>query len=138
MARELATEKQGSATILDYGAKPKADTGLKTVADIRRLIAEEKHPGRRDPSKDFTGFWMTKCEDAFGLQIKRVGTEGMYSVLFCGPGGCGDPENARHTFITGDKRFEVVSESELLQVDRSGKKERILRCTREISPILKY
>jgi hypothetical protein len=130
-------EKQAGKTILDYGAKPKADPALKTVADVRRIIAEEKHPGERDPSRDFTGFWKSDCKDAFGLQIKR-GSDGMYSIVFCGPGGCGDSERARRTFITGDRHFEVVSESELIEIDRSGNRERMLRCTKETNPILKY
>jgi hypothetical protein len=38
----------------------------------------------------FTGFWKGECTDAFGLQIKPY-DEKLYSVSFCGPGGCFSP-----------------------------------------------
>ena len=131
------SEKRGDSTVLDYGAKPRSDPAMRTVADIRRFIAAENHPGTPDATKDFTGFWKKKCENAFGLQVKR-GADGMYSIVFCGPGGCGDAADARRTYITGDRRFEVVSEDELVEISREGDKERIYRCTRETNPVLKY
>lgn len=130
-------EKRGGSTLFDYGAKPQSDPAMKTVADIRRFIIADRHPGTPDRTKDFTGFWKEKCENAFGLQVKR-GSDGMYSIVFCGPGGCGDDADARRTFITGDKRFEVVSEDELVEVSRNGDRERIYRCTRETNPVLEY
>ena len=46
---------------------------------------------RTEPVKstppDFTGFWKGRCSDAFGVQIKKQ-TENLFSVSFCGPGGC--------------------------------------------------
>src|SRR5882762_10389527 len=41
-------------------------------------------------SADFTGFWKTNCTDAFGVQIKKQ-TGKLFSVSFCGPGGCMAP-----------------------------------------------
>jgi hypothetical protein len=129
--------KQGNSTIFDYGAKPQEARRYKTIGDIRAFIAAENHPGIKDESKDFTGFWKKKCDDSFGLQIKHYGGEGKYSIVFCGPGGCGDPAESRLTFITGDKRFKVVSESELIEIDRSGDRETYYRCTKDTSPVLK-
>lgn len=130
--------KHGSSTILDYGAKPQEGTRYRTIGDIRAYIAAENHPGVRDSTKDFTGFWKQKCDEPFGLQIKHYGNEGKYSIVFCGPGGCGDPSQSRPTFITGDKRYEVVSEGELIQIARSGDRETYYRCTKETNPVLKY
>lgn len=130
--------KQGASTILDYGATPDLASPYKTVGDIRAFIAAENHPGTRDLGKDFTGFWKAKCEQAFGLQIKPYGNDGKYSVVFCGPGGCGDPSESRTTFINGDKRWEVVSDDELVEIRRSGERETYRRCTRETNPVLKY
>lgn len=132
------TIKTEKGTIVDYGAKPQEGGGIKTFGDVRALVAKWNHPGVNDPSKDFTGFWKTKCEDAFGLQIKRIGDEGKYSIVFCGPGGCGDPSRHPPTFITGDEHFEVVSESELVQIRRSGERDTYLRCTKDTNPVLKY
>jgi len=135
----VQTKKDGNSTIYDYTAAPATEV-YKTVADIRKQIAAENHPGERDASKDFTGFWKSKCEDAFGLQIKPYGADGKYSIVFCGPGGCGNPddERERKTFITGDRTFEVVSEDELIEIYRSGEKHRSIRCTKDPHPVLKY
>lgn len=130
--------KQGSSTILDYGAKPQEATRYRTIGDVRAFIAAENHPGVKDSTKDFTGFWKKDCDEPFGLQIKHHGDEGKYSIVFCGPGGCGDPAQSRLTFITGDKWFEVVSESELTQLGRSGDRDTYYRCTKDTHPVLKY
>lgn len=130
--------KQGSSTILDYGAKPQNATPYRTIGDVRAFVAAENHPGVRDATKDFTGFWKQKCDEPFGLQIKRYGDEGKYSIVFCGPGGCGDPRESRLTFISGDKRYEVVSESEFIEVRRSGERDTYYRCTKDTNPVLRY
>lgn len=131
-------EKKGGATMFDYGATPDSSPRFKTVADVRAYIAEENNPGVKDSSKDFTGFWKKKCENAFGLQIMHFGTDGKYSIVFCGPGGCADAADGQQTFITGDKRFEIVSEDELIEIGRSGDPDRYIRCTKETHPVLKY
>ena len=130
--------KQGGSTTYDYGAKPQHARRFRTIGDIRAFIASENDPGVRDSTKDFTGFWKEKCNEAFGLQIKHYGDDGKYSIVFCGPGGCGDPSQSRLTFITGDKRYEVVSEEELIEIGRSGNRETYYRCTKDINPVLKY
>lgn len=130
--------KQESSTILDYGAKPQEATRYRTIGDVRAFIAAENHPGVRDATKNFTGFWKKKCDEPFGLQIKHYGDEGKYSIVFCGPGGCGDPSESRPTFITGDKRYEVVREGELIEIARSGDRETYYRCTKDTNPVLKY
>jgi hypothetical protein len=130
--------KEAGRTILDYGATPDQGTRYKTIGDVRAFIAAENHPGYKDATKDFTGFWKEKCEQAYGLQIMHQGSEGKYSIVFCGPGGCGKPSEVRPTFITGDKRWEVVSEDELIEIGRSGDRETYRRCTKETNPILEY
>src|SRR5260221_13114320 len=39
---------------------------------------------------NFTGFWKTNFTDAFGIQIKKQ-TGNLFSLSFCGPGGCSAP-----------------------------------------------
>ena len=131
------SSKQQGGTIIDYGAAPKATT-YKTVAEVRKQIEADAFAGEADPAKDFTGFWKTKCEDAFGLQIKHFGTSGEYSIVFCGPGGCGDPANeGRKTFITKDPHYQVICEDELKEKSTDGW-ETYRRCTKETHPVLKY
>jgi len=129
--------KLDSSTIMDYGAKPQ-QVVYRTIGDVRASLAAENDPGIRDASKEFTGFWKKTCDDPFGLQIKHYGEDGKYSIVFCGPGGCGDPSMSRLTFITGDKRYEAVSESEIISIGRSGDRETYYRCSKDTNPVLKY
>jgi len=129
--------KYNKSTIIDNGATPSEEPTYKTIGDIRAFITTENHPGHRDVTKNFTGFWEEKCEQPFGLQIKHYGDEGKYSVVFCGPGGCGDPSESRLSFITGDKHWEVISEEKLIQIGRSGDRKTYIRCTKETNPVLK-
>ena len=68
--------KQGGSTTFDYGAKPQEATRFRNIGDIRSFIASENDPGAKDSTKDFTGFWKEKCDEAFGLQIKHYGDDG--------------------------------------------------------------
>lgn len=133
--REIKTE---GGMILDYGATPENESEYRTIGDLRSFIAAESDPGYRDETKDFTGFWKEDCDQAFGLRIMRQGDEGKYAIDFCGPGGCGDSTDEELTFITGDRRWDVVSEDELVQIGRSGRHQTYRRCTRETNPVLKY
>jgi hypothetical protein len=131
------SRKQGDATIIDYSAAPETNT-YKTVADVRQKLTADDYAGEPDPSKDFTGFWKTNCDDAFGLQIKHYGKDGKYSIVFCGPGGCGNPDNeGRKTFISKDPHYQVINEGEVKEQTLSGW-ETYHRCTKETNPVLKY
>jgi len=130
--------RHGKDTIYDYGAKATEKPAYQTIGDIRAFIAAENDPGYRDDNKNFTGFWKEKCDQAFGLQIMHYGNEGKYSIVFCGPGGCGDPANSNLTYITGDKHFKVISEDKLVQIGRSGNSDTYIRCTTDPHPALKY
>jgi hypothetical protein len=133
----VQTRKQGNDTTIDYGAAP-TSAPYKTVADIRKKLAEDDYPGERDPSKNFTGFWKEDCEQAFGVQIMPYGKDGKYSIVFCGPGGCGDPDReGRITFITKDRNYEVISESEIKERSSNGW-DTYHRCTKDTHPVLKY
>lgn len=64
-------------------------------------------------TSDYTGFWMGDCQDGFGVQIKRVDSR-LYSVSFCGPGGCFGPGDwTPNTPIEGDPHYKVVSPTQL-------------------------
>jgi len=106
------TETTSSETRFDYGTKP-ATGNPSTIGEIRQQLAAEDFPGKPDLSFNFAGFWKEKCSDGFGLRIKPVDQPGMYTATFCGPGGCGDEQEERKTFITGDKHYKVLSATEL-------------------------
>jgi len=132
----VQTRQGEQGTTYDYGAGPATAT-YKTVADVRKKIAQDDYPGELDRSRDFTGFWKTNCEDAFGLSIAHFGTDGKYTVTFCGPGGCGDPAEERKTFINKDPEYEVVSATEL-KVGDPQHRDIYHKCTTDTHPILKY
>ncbi len=125
-------EKTANGTKYEYGAKPLSDNP-RTIDDIRKAIAIEKYPGKPNLSLNFAGFWKTSCTEGFGLRIKPVGTPGMYTVTFCGPGGCGDENNERQTYITGDKGYNVVSATEL-QIGRSDNRSTYKKCSDKMLP----
>lgn len=125
-------EKAKDSTIYDYGAKP-TETSAKTIADIRKEIAIESSPGEPDLSLKLAGFWKGKCSDTYGLRVKPVDKAGMYTVTFCGPGGCGDEQNERETYITGDKQYHVVNANEL-QVGPSDNRSTYIKCSEKMLP----
>jgi hypothetical protein len=125
-------ETTSSGTRIDYGTKP-ATGSPRTIGDIRRQLAIEDSPGKPDLSRNFAGFWKGKCSDTFGLRIKAVDQPGMYTVTFCGPGGCGNDEEERKTFITGDKHYKVLSDGEL-QVGPNGRASTYKKCSAGMLP----
>ena len=82
-------------------------------------------PDRPRPS--LVGFWKDHCEDDFGLKIETAGSD-LYSVSFCGPGGCFEPGTYRpNSPIYGDDSYRVIDAStiEVLGGDGFSK---YLRC----------
>jgi hypothetical protein len=58
---------------------------------------------------DLTGFWKTDCTNNFGVKIEHAGGD-LYSLSFCGPGGCFEPGTwAPNSPIFGDSRYRVMS-----------------------------
>src|SRR5215467_8584749 len=70
----VQSRKQQNSTYYDYSAAPEK-TNYKTVADVRNKLAEQDYPGEADSSRNFTGFWKTNCENAFGLRIMHYGSD---------------------------------------------------------------
>lgn len=94
-------------------------------------------PSISSAEESFTGFWKRKCEDAFGLQIMPV-KDGLYSVSFCGPGGCFEPGTYRpNTKLKDDPMYQVVDTSHIKVQGRDGWSEYI-KCTADTNPKLQY
>lgn len=125
-------EKTPNGEHIDYGTQPTKEIP-KTIADIRKRIAKAKSPGEPDLSRNYAGFWKAKCDDTFGLRIKSVNEQGMYTVTFCGPGGCGDDQEERRTYIVGDQHYNIVSETEL-QVGPPGNRSTYKKCSDGMLP----
>ena len=80
-------------------------------------------------SHPYAGFWKDgHCDDEFGLSIAPAG-QGMYSVSFCGPGGCFEPGTYRpNTPIVGDSAYQVIDSNTLGIGVSDGKFQRYSRC----------
>ncbi len=111
--------------------------GEKNIAQVRAFVVDEFSVGVLDASKDFTGLWKEKCTDTHGLHIAKAGTDGKYSISFCGPGGCFKPGTYReNSFIGKDKNYRVVSESEIGVRGRGNEFSTYVRCTKDAKPPL--
>jgi hypothetical protein len=59
------------------------------------------------PKPDLSGFWKNDCAENFGLKIAPAGKD-LYSISFCGPGGCFEPGSYRpNSAIFGDPLYRV-------------------------------
>ncbi len=86
---------------------------------------------------DFTGFWKVRCSEAFGVQIKKQ-SGNLFSVSFCGPGGCFEPGKWRpNTPIAGDPEYRVIDPTTLDMRYGDGWL-RYTKCTTDTNPVLDY
>lgn len=73
-----------------------------------------------DPAYPYIGFWKTNCADNFGLSIAKAG-DGLYSVSFCGPGGCFKPGTYRpNTALVDDSDYTIVNDTTIQVKGRDG------------------
>lgn len=80
--------------------------GNDPTSDPDRIAEKTAIPSETHP---LAGFWKYDANDNFGLAIAPA--EGnLYSVSFCGPGGCFKPGTYRpNTPIAGDGNYQVVT-----------------------------
>ena len=80
-------------------------------------------------SHPYAGFWKDgHCDDEFGLSIAPAGPK-MYSVSFCGPGGCFEPGTYRpNTPIVGDPEYQVIDGNTLGISRKDGTFQQYSRC----------
>ncbi len=86
------------------------------------------------PSSEYplVGFWKQSCSEDFGLAVDAR-KDGLYSVSFCGPGGCFKPESYRpHTRFIDDKDYKVVDQN-TIEVRGMDGFSRYRRCTKPFS-----
>lgn len=80
--------------------------GNDPTGDPDRIAEKTAIPSETHP---LAGFWKYGTNDNFGLAIAPA-EGGLYSVSFCGPGGCFKPGTYRpNTPIAGDNNYQVVS-----------------------------
>ena len=81
-------------------------------------------------SHPYAGFWKDDghCDEEFGLAIAPAGP-GLYSVSFCGPGGCFEPGTYRpNTPLVGDPAYRIIDGDTLGIGVQGGDFQRYVRC----------
>lgn len=100
-------------SLLDLTSGPITPGQYASVADVRADLAKRNFVGEPDASTDLSGAWKSDCAQTFGMRVDKDPDGGMYTVAFCGPGGCMQGRNARRTYINKDPRYEVVEPGKL-------------------------
>lgn len=73
-----------------------------------------------DDNYPYVGFWKGRCSEGFGLSIDKAG-DGLYSISFCGPGGCFKPGTYRpNTTLVDDPNYRIINEDEIEVKGRDG------------------
>ena len=112
----------GFLVVSNHAAEAKSD---RTVNSRTIHLLASINPGPKHP---FAGFWKSECKDEFGLAIAAAG-EGIYSVSFCGPGGCFKPGTYRpNTSLVGDPAYKIESTTRLLVMGVDEKFTPYTRC----------
>ena len=98
------------------------DNDVSKRAAEQLAVKSETHP--------YSCFWKkSDCKDRFGIAIAPAGEE-LYSLSFCGPGGCFEPGTYRpNSKIEGDSAYKIVDEN---TIEIKGKKgfSTYVRCER--------
>ena len=105
---------------------------------VQQLLVDSHDPTRdsanvkstlvSNPAYPFTGFWKGSCSENFGLVIEPATESTLYSVSFCGPGGCFKPGTYRpNTSLRGDPRYRVL-DNNTIEVEGADGFSRYIRC----------
>ena len=101
------------------------------------LACNRRNEPVKSPPPDLIGFWKGRCSDAFGVQIKQQAAN-LYSVSFCGPGGCFEPGTWQpNTPIVGDPHYRLIN-SATLALQHGDGWQTYTKCTTDTNPKLDY
>ena len=100
------------AHITDHIAKTVVDREWSFDAPPYKQTDSAEWPAGQ-PKPDLAGSWKDHCEDGHGLRIESAGGE-LYSISFCGPGGCFEPGTYRpNSRIFGDESYRVIDANKI-------------------------
>lgn len=100
------------------------------------LACNNRSESAKHIPSDLTGFWKWHCSDAWGVQIKKQ-TGNLFSVSFCGPGGCFEPGQwMPNTPIVGDPQYRYTNPT-TLEIQH-GSWQKLTKCTSDTNPVLDY
>jgi len=98
---------------------PLAACGPSNRRAEKAAVPTQTHP--------YAGFWKEgSCAEQFGLAIAPAGE--LYSVSFCGPGGCFAPGTYRpNTKLVGDPQYRIIN-NDTIEISGAGGFEKYVRC----------
>ncbi len=101
------------------------------------LACNHRRESVKNMPPDFTGFWKWRCSDDWGVQIKKQ-TGNLFSVSFCGPGGCFEPGTwMPNTPIAGDPQYHYINPT-TLAIQHGDGWQTLTKCTTNTNPVLDY
>ncbi|SPE43630.1 hypothetical protein SBA7_1610003 [Candidatus Sulfotelmatobacter sp. SbA7] len=101
------------------------------------LACNNRRESVKNIPPDFTGFWKWRCSDDWGVQIKKQ-TGNLFSVSFCGPGGCFEPGTwMPNTPIVGDPQYHYINPT-TLAIQHGDGWQTLTKCTTNTNPVLDY
>jgi hypothetical protein len=141
-AISLFEDQDGTKSLYYLAFRPNAEAYqdmmkamIQNPSDCGSTKNEQIGTAKRQP--DFTGFWKTRCSNAFGVQIKKQ-TGNLFSVSFCGPGGCFDPGAwIPNTPIAGDPQYHIYDPT-TIAIQHGNGWQTYTKCTTDTNPKLDY
>jgi len=101
------------------------------------LACNNRRESVKNIPPDFTGFWKWRCSDDWGVQIRKQ-TGNLFSVSFCGPGGCFEPGTwMPNTSIAGDPKYHYINPT-TLAIQHGDGWQTLTKCTSNTNPVLEY
>ncbi len=103
---DLATEQVFTNGVL---SKTKTVKGGQIVDEqIAKMTSYNTHTAfTKDEEYPYIGLWKSDCSSNFGMTINKA-ENGLYSLMFCGPGGCMDEKFWLKTTFENDKKFKII------------------------------
>jgi len=101
---------------------------LKQVREYRDgVFVQSDEMLKKDDSFPYIGIWKTDCSNDFGYTVDKSDKE-MYSLMFCGPGGCMEEEFWLKTTLENDKDFRII-DKDTFEMHAEGKFIQLHRCS---------
>jgi hypothetical protein len=109
-------------------AIPGVADGVKTVGDVRTVLATWALPGKKDPSRNFAGMWRMNCNQPAGMRITQYGEDGIYAISMCLKDRCVPEARTQKSFINGDVKYAILGNDAIDFLTIDGRRDHYLRC----------
>lgn len=131
----MSTSKRFTSRELCMNRRLQQHIALLSCLCFLTIACNSRSEHGKSTPPDFTGFWKEHCSDPFGVQIKKQ-AENLFSVSFCGPGGCFAPGTWQpNTPILGDPHYRLIDPT-TLGMQHGESWQTYTKCTTDTNPKL--